>query len=170
MSQGGILKITTGSLPPSVPTSFTTNSGVAVPAANNLNVVGGTGITTSGSGSTVTITATGLSLTWNVVTSATNPNAIAKQNGYISKGASAVTFVLPASAAIGDCFIIAGYGNLWTLTQNAGQSVALGVQTTTVGVGGSITATQVRDSIEIVCVTANTEFQVINGVGNLTFV
>lgn len=107
---------------------------------------------------------------WIVVTSATNPNALSRQTGYIPKGAGVVTFTLPAAAAIGDTFNIAGYGNLWVLNQNAGQSVTLGVSSTTVGVGGSITASQVRDSIEIVCVTTNTEFQIVSGIGNLVFV
>jgi hypothetical protein len=54
-----------GTLPPNVPTTFTEDSGTAVPAANNLNIVGGTstanvanGIQTVGSGSTVTINLT----------------------------------------------------------------------------------------------------------------
>lgn len=166
MSQAGLSNITST---PSVPLQFTTNAGIAVPALNNLNVVGGAGITTTGVGSTVTIIATGLGFTWNVVTSATNPNQIVVENGYITKGAGAVTLLLPAAANVGDSFIIAGYGNLWTLTQNALQTVTLGVQTTTAGLPGSVTATQVRDTIEVVCVTANTEFQIINGVGNLTF-
>lgn len=110
------------------------------------------------------------SFVWNVVTSATNPTTLVKKNGYIPKGAGVVQFMLPAAAAIGDTFIIAGYGNLWTLGQNAGQSITLGTQTTQVGVLGSVTATQVRDVVEIVCVTANTEFQIISGVGNLTIV
>lgn len=56
MSQGGILKLTTGTLPPNVATSYVTNSGTAVPAGNVLNVLGTNGITTSGAGNTVTIT------------------------------------------------------------------------------------------------------------------
>ena len=55
MSQAGILRITSGSLPPDVPTTFVTDSGNAVPVANILNVLGGEGIDTSGAGNTVTI-------------------------------------------------------------------------------------------------------------------
>jgi hypothetical protein len=43
----------------SVPTTFVTDSGNAVPALNILNVLGGTGITTSGAGNTITITTMG---------------------------------------------------------------------------------------------------------------
>jgi hypothetical protein len=122
----------------------------------------------NGSG-TITISALTAGFAWNEVTSATNPNSIVKENGYIPKGAGVVTFVLPATAAQGDCFKIAGYGNLWTLTQNALQSISLGAQTSAVGVLGRVSASQVRDTIELVCVTANTEFQIVNSVGNLTF-
>lgn len=167
MSQAGLNNVQSI---PSVPLQFTTDAGVAVPAGNNLNVYGGLGASTTGVGDTITINVTGTGIDWSVVTSATNPNALVNGNGYIPKGAGAVTFVLPATAAIGDTFSIAGYGNLWTLTQNAGQSVTLGTNTSTVGVGGSVTATNVRDSIQFVCVTANTEFQVVNAIGNLTFV
>ena len=52
-----------GMLPPSVPTSFVTNSGTATPVANVIDIVGGTGITTSGSGDTVTISLTGTGAT-----------------------------------------------------------------------------------------------------------
>jgi hypothetical protein len=47
MSQ--IFKAITGNipLPPDIPTQFTTDDGVAIPAANNLNVLGQNGIVTS---------------------------------------------------------------------------------------------------------------------------
>lgn len=60
MSQAGILSVSSGILPPSVPTSFTTDAGVAVPVANNLNDFGSGSITTTGVGATVTTQLTGL--------------------------------------------------------------------------------------------------------------
>ena len=57
MSQSGEINVVSNT--PAIPTSFVTDSGVAVPVANTLNVLGGTGITTAGAGNTVTITATG---------------------------------------------------------------------------------------------------------------
>lgn len=44
---------------PSVAIQFTTDSGIAVPAANNLNVFGVDGASTSGAGDTITITVNG---------------------------------------------------------------------------------------------------------------
>lgn len=56
MSQSGMLAVTSGTLPPSVPTTFTGNVGVATPVAHNLNIV--TANSTPqfvGSGSTLTL-------------------------------------------------------------------------------------------------------------------
>ncbi len=64
-STGGSVVITTGAgtinleAGATTPTSFTTDSGVATPSLNNLFVFGTGGINTTGSGSTVTITANG---------------------------------------------------------------------------------------------------------------
>ena len=57
MSQAGLLNTSSSPVPPTVATSYVTNSGTAVPAANILNVLGTNAISTSGAGNTVTITA-----------------------------------------------------------------------------------------------------------------
>jgi hypothetical protein len=60
MSQSGLLKVRANVLPPTVPTSFVTNSGTAIPALNVLNVLGtsvaagSTPFASSGAGNTVT--------------------------------------------------------------------------------------------------------------------
>lgn len=62
-STGGSVSITNGAgtinleAGAAVPTTFTTDSGSAVPAVNILNVLGGTGVGTTGAGNTVTINA-----------------------------------------------------------------------------------------------------------------
>lgn len=63
MSQGGLLRVRASILPPSVPTSFVTNAGTAVPALNILNILANTTaagvipIRTTGAGNTVTVVA-----------------------------------------------------------------------------------------------------------------
>jgi hypothetical protein len=164
MSQAGALS---GSeIGPDVPTSFITDSGTAIPSLNILNVLGGTGATTSGSGNTIIIDVSGLGFTWNVVTSSMNPITLVAENGYICKGAGSVNFILPAAVSIGQSFRIVGYGNLWTIAQNAGQSITIGNQTTTVGVFGNLTATMISDSIALLCVTTNSEFYEMGMQGN----
>ena len=60
MSQAGLARITSSVIPPSVATSYVTNSGTAIPVANVLNVLGTTVVAGSipfrsiGSGNTVT--------------------------------------------------------------------------------------------------------------------
>lgn len=144
--------------------------GFAVPLAGVINIIGGSGVNTSASGNTVVINVVGSGFTWQVVTSADNPVILAPKNGYITKGLSPVQFQLPASASIGDDYRIVGYSNLWTIAQNANQHITLGIVTTTTGVGGSVTATSVSDSLELVCVTTNLEWVVTDSVGNPTLV
>lgn len=170
MSQSGILAVKDANLPTDVATSYDGNTGVAIPLNHVLNVVGSGSTTVTALGNTLTISASTSAFTWNVVTSANNPVTLVPNNGYISKGIGVVNFILPAAASIGDLYWIKGIANLWTLSQNALQNISLGYVTTTAGVGGSISANQVKDSIEILCVTANSGFEVLTSVGNPTIV
>ena len=140
-------------------------AGVASVAVANTNMV--TIDTATGQMGSAIVPA---GIMWHSVTSAANPTVLTANNGYTPKGVGVVQFDLPASAAFGDTFYIAGYGNLWTISQNAGQSITLGIQQSSIGVSGSVSATQVRDSCTILCTVANSEFQIINSTGNLNFV
>lgn len=168
MSQGGPLN--TEDLPVTVPTQFNADVGVAIPAGNQLNVFGAGGASTSGFGNTIIVTASGSGYSWQIVTSALNPITLVNNTGYIVKGATPVQFILPAAAPVGATFKIVGTANLWTIAQNAGQSITVGMLSSTTGVGGSVSAAMVSDGIELVCTLTNLEFYQIGIQGNLVIV
>lgn len=85
---------------------------------------------------------------------------------YIANNAALVTFTLPTVAKVGDKYRITGKGaGLFKLAQNASQSTVFLDQITTTGTGGSITATQRYQAMEIECLTANTLFSITYGSG-----
>lgn len=149
------------------------DEGVQVVAtASNLNFVGD-GVTASdGGGGVATITIPGGGsggLSWTVVTAATE--AMAVNNGYIENRATLVTLTLPATAAVGDVIRVTGIGaGGWSIAQNAGQTIHFGAVDTTTGAGGSLSSTDERDSVEMICVVADTDWNVLSAVGNLTLV
>lgn len=124
----------------------------------------GTGITINNGSGSIEIVGSGAGgFTWNEVTG-TSDNLVSA-NGYIANNASLVTLTLPATASIGDTFIIQGKGaGLFRIAQNASQTIHFGGSDTTTGAGGYIEATAQYDSVEIVCITANTDFAVLTGV------
>lgn len=154
-----------------VANSFPTDSGTATPSSGALTISGSGGIATSGSGSTVTIDGSVFQqFSWNETT-VTGPTSMAVNNGYIANNAGTVGFTLPSTAAVGDIFRITGKGaGGWSLGQNAGQTIYFGSSATTTGAGGSLASTADRDTIEIVCVTANLEFNVLSSIGNITVI
>jgi hypothetical protein len=82
---------------------------------------------------------------------------MAADNGYTANNAGLVTLTLPVTAAYGSVISVNGKGaGGWRIAQNASQSIRLGNVTTTVGVGGSLSSTNLGDSIDLVCITANT--------------
>lgn len=168
MSQAGINSVTKSN--PQIATSYVLDVGTAVPSGNVLEVNGGAGVTTTlGASNQIIITVASSGFTWHVVTSANNPVTLVAENGYITKGAGVVDFVLPAAATVGDTYEIVGYGNLWTIAQNAGQSMRIGSAVTTAGVTGSLSASMVTDCIKMICVTANLEFFIPDCQGNPLF-
>lgn len=136
-----------------------------------VTIAGGAGISTSASGSTVTITATGSSaFTWSEITASTVSMLV--NNGYILNNAGGVTATLPVTAAVGTTMRIAGKGSGgWTLAQNTGQSIQFESQVTTVSSGTITPETLPADqyaALELLCITADTVFEVISCVGNFT--
>ena len=140
----------------------------ATPVLATLTGAGGISIiNTAGA---ITVSGSGSGYGWTEVTGTTQ--AMAVNNGYIANNAALVTLTLPATAAVGDTFIIQGKGaGLFRIAQNASQTINFGSSPTTTGVGGSITATNRYDSLEIICITANNDFAVLTGAqGILTVV
>jgi hypothetical protein len=103
---------------------------------------------------------------------ATNTQALANNQGYITNnGATLVTYTLPATAAQGTIIEIAGSSaGGWTITQNAGQSIVVGVNTSTVGAGGSVSSTQPSNQIKLLCTVANTTWVALSMQGILNIV
>ena len=146
-----------------------TPSGNATPLVGIINFAQDGAIVISATGNTVTFSSPGGGTEWISVSGTTQ--ALEKGNAYVNANVAQTVFSLPATAAFGDFYIICGVGaGGWTISQGAGQSIILGNVTSTVGAGGSITSTLRSDSIQIVCVTANTGFKALTWGGNLTVV
>lgn len=92
---------------PSVPTTFTADTGSATPAANNLNIFGSAGIATSGAGSTITLTLTEVVPSYVSVTGPTS-YVVTATDYFISCDSTlgAITIQLPNSPTTYDQFVV----------------------------------------------------------------
>jgi hypothetical protein len=153
-----------------IPLTFQADSGTAAPAASIITMAGGSGIDTSATGSTVTITLdSSIALSWVEVTGTSQSMAVG--TGYIANNAGLVTLTLPDTAALGDRVRIVGKGaGLFKVAQNAGQTIHIVDTDTTTGTGGSLTATEQYGALDLLCITANTDWVALNVTGNFTVV
>jgi hypothetical protein len=125
-------------------------------------ITGAAGITVTNAAGSITISGGGGGYTWTEVTGTSQ--AMAANNGYITNNPALVTLTLPVSAALGTTISIAGKGaGGWKIAQNAGQEIFFGSSATTIGATGYLQSTQQFDSIELLCITANTQWTVITG-------
>lgn len=126
----------------------------------------GTGIGITNAAGSITVNAVGGGVSWSVVTVDTS---FAVNTGVIANKAGLLTVTLPATAAIGDILEITGINTAvgWRIAQNANQRIHFAGLSTTVGAGGYIEATAIRDSVKMVCVIAgaSTEWNVISSCG-----
>ena len=138
-------------------------------SSKTIRIKGGSNITTSITGaSELTITSSG-GFTWNDVT--TTSVSMVADNGYICRNVALTTATLPATCSQGALFKVTSVGvGSWKIAQNATQQIHLGTSSTTAGTGGYLQGTNQRDSIEIVCVVADTHFNVLSSIGNITVV
>jgi hypothetical protein len=144
---------------------------------NQCFIAGINGVSVTAAG-TVVIDASGqlgsssaMSTIWSEVTGVSQ--GAAANAGYIANNAGTVTITLiaAASASIGTTLRVTGINNAtgWAIAQNASQQIFFGNTSTTAGVGGSLASTATRDSVELVCVSANgLLWNVISSVGNIT--
>jgi hypothetical protein len=111
----------------------------------------------------------GTGITWNEVTDTTASASV--DNGYICNNVALVTVTLPTTAAVGSVVRISGKGAVgWKLAQNASEIIHFGNKDTTTGTDGYLASSHIRDGVELVCVVADTEWNVISSVGNITIV
>lgn len=107
-------------------------------------------------------------ITWSEVTATTATAVI--NNGYIANNASLVTITLPATAAVGSIVEITGKGaGGWKIIYGTGDIIHFGNLDTTTSTG-YLQSTLVRDSISLICVVADTEWNVVSSIGNITVV
>ena len=105
-------------------------------------------------------------ITWNEIVGATNAVV---NNAYQANNVARVEVTLPVTAAMFDKIEVSGKGaGGWKILQNAGQTIHMGNLASTTGVVGYLESDHFLDSVELMCITADTDFKVFKPSGNIT--
>jgi hypothetical protein len=76
---------------------------------------------------------------------------------YIANRATLVSLALPVTSAVGDLISVVGQGaGGWSITQGTGQEIFISPSHTTNGVSGSLSSSNQYDSLNLICIVANT--------------
>ena len=105
---------------------------------------------------------------WIYTTGPTVP--LTNNTGYIVDGASLVSLTLPGTAPQGSVIRIHGMGTgLWNIQQNPSvtQLVRIGYLISNSATATAVQSTSIGDSLELLCVTANTQWDGLSVQGNL---
>jgi hypothetical protein len=104
-----------------------------------------------------------------VTGSAPHTTSMAVNNSYQTQNTSLESFLLPPSSVVGAEVQIKCRGaGLFKVTQGAGQKIEMGNQATTLGAGGTLSATAYGDVLNLKCSVADTIWTVTNSIGNFT--
>lgn len=153
-----------GPIPPVIPTSFLLDDGnSAVPAANILQVLGGSGTSTSlGVSNQIKINVVNDGFPW--TDEAVTFNAVA-QNGYFCTGV--LTVNLPAAPTQGNTIIIyVDSASVVTVQANAGQTIQIGMGQSSVA--GTASSTAEGSTLTLVYRTSDSEWHSISDLGSWT--
>ncbi len=126
-------------------------------------IIGGAGITVTAGAGTLTLDAVA-SEAWVSVSGTTQ--ALAVNANYICNNVGVTTLTLPATAAVGSVIEVTSTSSTYVIAQNAGQTINFMNVATTTGATGTYTSDVVGAAVRLVCVAANTGWQVLNGLGN----
>ena len=138
-----------------VPTQFNANSGFATPAANMLSILGGPGVTTSGSGSTLTINSV-------VYTDQGGSTSVTSDSGSFST--AAITLTLPASPSSGErCEFIASTADQLVIQAAGTQVIHLGGVASSAG--GTATSSAIGDAMSLIYQSSTDDWWALNSVG-----
>ena len=154
------------------PTTVATGDILAATGTNTIGVIAGTGAT---SGYVLTGNGSGNAASWKPIsqiswTQQATSTTMAINTGYIVTDGSLCTLTLPATAAVGSFLFIAGTNAAgWKIAQAAGQIIYFGTVNTTSGTSGYLASSSTYDTVQLLCITANTTWMVISSIGNITY-